>query len=52
VDDGAHVVIRPLVYIGEEEARAYYEGIRATDHRAAARRAAIWGCSGSAPSAC
>jgi tRNA 2-thiocytidine biosynthesis protein TtcA len=22
-DDGAHVVIRPLVYIGEEEARAY-----------------------------
>ncbi len=22
-DDGAHVVIRPLVYVGEEEARAY-----------------------------
>ena len=22
-DDGAHIVIRPLVYVGEEEARAY-----------------------------
>ena len=32
-DDGAHVVIRPLVYVGEDEARAYCEGMRAADHR-------------------
>src|SRR5262249_39053567 len=25
-DDGAHVVIRPLVYVGEDEARAYTKG--------------------------
>ena len=32
-DDGAHVVIRPLVYVGEDEARAYAKESRAADHR-------------------
>ena len=32
-DDGAHVVIRPLVYVGEDEARALLQGMRAADHR-------------------
>ena len=32
-DDGAHVVIRPLVYAGEDEARAVREAVRAADHR-------------------
>ena len=32
-DDGEHVVIRPLVLVGEDEARQYCEGIRAADHR-------------------
>ena len=32
-DNGAHVVIRPLVYVTEAEARAYCQGERAADHR-------------------
>ena len=32
-DNGEHVVIRPLVYVGEDEARLYTQGVRAADHR-------------------
>ena len=32
-DNGEHVVIRPLVYVTEAEARAVREGIDAADHR-------------------
>ena len=40
-DDGAHVVIRPLVYVGEDEARAYTQGVASCRSSAAAvRRAA------------
>ena len=32
-DNGEHVVIRPLVYVGEDEARLVLQGSRAPDHR-------------------
>ena len=32
-DNGEHIVIRPLVYVTETEARALREGERAADHR-------------------
>ena len=32
-DNGAHVVIRPLVYVGEDEARLYAKEVRAAHHR-------------------
>ena len=32
-DNGEHVVIRPFVYVGEDEARLVLQGSRAADHR-------------------
>ena len=32
-DNGEHVVIRPLAYVGEDEARLYAKEVRAADHR-------------------
>ena len=32
-DNGEHVVIRPLVYVGEDEARVVLQGGRPADHR-------------------
>ena len=32
-DDGEHVVIRPLVYVGEDEARLYAKECELPDHR-------------------
>ena len=59
-DDGAHVVIRPLVYVGEDEARLYAKecelpiigcccpGVRRSRPAAAARQAAADGSRGRA----
>ena len=49
-DNGEHVVIRPLVYVTEAEARAYAKDASCRSSAAAARRAAISACSASASS--
>ena len=41
-DDGAHVVIRPLVYVGEDEARRTRRSASCRSSAAAVRRAATW----------
>ena len=52
-DDGEHVVIRPLVLVGEDEARAVRaRNASCRSSAAAVRRAAISACSGSASSGC
>jgi tRNA(Ile)-lysidine synthase TilS/MesJ len=47
-DSGEHVVIRPLAYVGEDEARLYCKEVACRLSAAAARRAAISACSVSA----
>ena len=50
-DNGEHVVIRPLVYVEEAEARLYTRrSASCRSSAAAARRAATSACSGSASS--
>ncbi len=50
-DNRKHVVIRPLVYVTEDEARDYTQESSCRSSAAAVRRAAISACSGSASSA-
>ena len=49
-DNGEHVVIRPLAYVGEDEARLYARKSACRSSAAAARPAATSACSGSASS--